>query len=60
MPAGFWFIDKDGNTLSERFDGIEGDFDYGRPIEKNSILTVTLGDDVHEYTAEKILEKYYK
>ena len=59
-PRGFWFIDKDGNTLSERFDGIEGDFDYGRPMEKNSIVTVTLGDDVHEYTAEKILEKYYK
>ena len=59
-PRGFWFIDKDGNTLSERFDGIEGDFDYGRPMEKSSIVTVTLGDDVHEYTAEKILEKYYK
>lgn len=59
-PRGFWFIDKDGNTLSERFDGIEGDFDYGRPMEKSSVVTVELDGDSREYTAEEILDKYYK
>ena len=59
-PRGFWFIDKDGNTLSERFDIIGGDFDYGRPMEKSSVVTVELDGDSHEYTAEEILDKYYK
>lgn len=59
-PRGFWFVDKDGNVLSERFDIIGGDFDYGRPMEKSSIVTVELGDNSREYTAEEILEKYYK
>lgn len=69
-PAGYWFVDKDGKILSERFDEITiSEFDSSNgefmdsmltAADENTVITVTLDGAAEEITAKDVLEKYYK
>lgn len=70
-PAGYWFVDKDGNILSERFDkiSINEDFDSSKyefmdyiltANDENAVVKVTLNAAEEEIPVTDILAKYYK
>lgn len=61
MPDGYWFVDRDGHMLSERFDYISGISDSSEFItEKNDKITLSIDGKNTEFTAADILKKYYK
>ena len=69
-PEGYWFVDKDGKILSERFDEIKiNEFDSMKDefmdamltaADETTVITTVLGGVEAEVTAKDVLEKYYK
>lgn len=69
-PAGYWFVDRDGKILSERFDEIKiNEFDSTKSefmdsmlivADETTVITTVLDGVEAEITAKDVLEKYYK
>lgn len=59
-PRGFWFIDKDGKILSERFKIIDVYTDENYETKKDYPVTLKLDDEITEYSVEEILNMYYQ
>lgn len=59
-PKGYWFVDKDGKILSERFDYISVYAAKDYETQKSDPVIVESGDESDEYSAKEILKKYYE
>ena len=59
MPEGMWFIDKDGNIISERFDYIELIFDVNKEVPwvlGNKLICVKAAKVTYENGETEIID----